>query len=617
MKYLLLLMLSGIVYNAAAQNKVPNPSFETMVNCPQIMGAPQDPPGASGTVEHWFKAGIGSTDFYNTCSNGPNDIPLNAKGYQQPRTGNGYAGFYAIADQYLASREYLQCELNTPLIAGHHYLVSFWVALADSNANGLKASDEVAAYFSNDFIVVGTPQISNVTPQVKQTAGDYLSDTLNWVRLQDTLAATGIEDHMLIGVFSAFAAQSYQVIDGPPLFYQIYYYIDDVCVVDLDETDLIETFDTAVCEGAANIQLTARAGMETYEWSNGAATQQTTVFTSGTYWVKSFGNCEMRIDTFHVSLFADSGNVNLGNDTAVCFNSNLVLNAYNPGFTSYLWNTGATASQIAVTASGMYAVRVTSDCGTFTDTINVVVKPAVPSLPAVDTIICAGISGSLIIYFEGINIRWYDTASGQVYNRQPVMDISKAAVYEYWVTQTIDGCESGQSKVKVVVLQLPDDILKDTAACNGAAIWLGADRDALQYLWDNGSDTCCILVDKSGVYHLKVSNFCGDVYDSAQVSILDNCDDCLWVPTAFTPNADGLNDMFEVRGLCPFKHYNLSVYNRFGERVFTAANNIETWDGTFHNAPCDVGAYFYYIEATPDVGDRAKIIKKGSVTLLR
>lgn len=619
MKYLLFLLLAwGAVATANAQNLVPNPSFEQMANCPPAMSAPQDPPGPSATVQDWFKAGLGSTDFYNACSNGNNDVPANQKGWQQARTGQGYAGFYAVYEGSMASREYAQCQLLQPLIAGHRYRVSFWVSLADSNANGLKASDQVAAYFSNAYIVVNTSQITGVTPQVQQPAGSFLNNSTGWVEVSDTFIANGGERHMIIGVFVPFAAQTYQVIDGPSQFYQIYYYLDDVCVLDLSETSLIEVHDTAVCAGATSMTLSARPGMSGYEWSNGATTQQTTVSAAGIYWVRSYGECELRVDTFHVGMFTDSGHVALGPDTLLCYGDTLMLDIYNPGYTAYAWNTGAVTPRIDIAVSGTYAVTVTSGCGVFTDSIAVTVKEPVPPLSPLDTLLCGGAPGSFSLPVWGTGVRWYDHASGLVWNEQPPIDRDREQEYDYYVTQTIDGCESGERRIHVRVQVPPSGMLHDTALCEGRPLWLGSDMgNNIMYQWDNGSDSCCIRVNRSGSYRVRLSNACGLFYDSAQVAILDDCDHCIWLPGAFSPNADGLNDLFDVKANCPVRGYLIHIYNRYGQRIFSSSDLHQSWDGTFRNTSCDAGVYYYYLQATPAVGGGKLLVRKGEVTLVR
>lgn len=101
--------------------------------------------------------------------------------------------------------------------------------------------------------------------------------------------------------------------------------------------------------------------------------------------------------------------------------------------------------------------------------------------------------------------------------------------------------------------------------------------------------------------------------DTATVSILIR--EQLFVPNAFTPNGDGVNDFFQ---LLPFdervKLREMSIYNRFGQRVFTTRNITDQWDGTYSGKPADLDTYFYYVEYK--IGEKTYKLK-GDVTLLR
>ncbi|WP_234735697.1 T9SS type B sorting domain-containing protein [Tellurirhabdus bombi] len=88
----------------------------------------------------------------------------------------------------------------------------------------------------------------------------------------------------------------------------------------------------------------------------------------------------------------------------------------------------------------------------------------------------------------------------------------------------------------------------------------------------------------------------------------------LFVPDAFTPNGDGLNDAFTIKGSTFFESIRLSVYNRWGEVMFTT-DQREGWDGTINGQIAPAGHYSYRIEAVDQAGQ--KLIKSGRVMLMR
>jgi gliding motility-associated-like protein len=103
---------------------------------------------------------------------------------------------------------------------------------------------------------------------------------------------------------------------------------------------------------------------------------------------------------------------------------------------------------------------------------------------------------------------------------------------------------------------------------------------------------------------------------SVKVKLYD-CDKCLFVPSAFTPNNDGLNDVFHIRMVCPIRHFGIKVFNRFGQVVYTSYYLNQGWDGKFNGEPVDIGTYLYEITYTPDLLNAHELHKKGDVTVIR
>ena len=87
------------------------------------------------------------------------------------------------------------------------------------------------------------------------------------------------------------------------------------------------------------------------------------------------------------------------------------------------------------------------------------------------------------------------------------------------------------------------------------------------------------------------------------------------IPTAFTPNNDGLNDVFRISGLKFQKLLDFRVFNRWGQVIFQTNSIEKGWDGTFNGHPQDMGTYVYEITVAHPDGTRKTY--KGSVTLIR
>lgn len=114
------------------------------------------------------------------------------------------------------------------------------------------------------------------------------------------------------------------------------------------------------------------------------------------------------------------------------------------------------------------------------------------------------------------------------------------------------------------------------------------------------------------------SQGCSEAFD---VKITIECDEKnIMMPTGFTPNGDGLNDVFYpiTRGMKTIKRF--IVYNRYGQVIHEKRNFVPNekffgWDGTFNGKPQPVASYVYIVEAECDLGSSET--KKGTISLLR
>jgi gliding motility-associated-like protein len=111
-------------------------------------------------------------------------------------------------------------------------------------------------------------------------------------------------------------------------------------------------------------------------------------------------------------------------------------------------------------------------------------------------------------------------------------------------------------------------------------------------------------------YKLTVtSNYgCGTATDEVIVKVIDS----LLIPTAFTPNNDGLNDTWEIITFRRYPDATVDVYNRWGQRVYNSTgNNYKPWDGKFEGQLAQPGAYVYFIRLKKNSG-----ILKGMLNII-
>ncbi len=117
---------------------------------------------------------------------------------------------------------------------------------------------------------------------------------------------------------------------------------------------------------------------------------------------------------------------------------------------------------------------------------------------------------------------------------------------------------------------------------------------------------------------MEVKNQCGSSKDSIFVKV-ENCECYFWMPNAFTPNNDGLNDIFNIKSECEFIEFNLEIYDRWGEKVFVTHDLYHGWDGRIKGKKIgENGVYVWLLSYKAEVNHKIKEeLKWGKVTLIR
>jgi gliding motility-associated-like protein len=134
-------------------------------------------------------------------------------------------------------------------------------------------------------------------------------------------------------------------------------------------------------------------------------------------------------------------------------------------------------------------------------------------------------------------------------------------------------------------------------------------------LFDNGETLrSTATLQKSAVLVLTVTDTIGcKAQDSTYVNAQLCCD--LYMPTAFSPNGDGKNDVFRVITPGHNQLVTFLIKNRFGETVFFTNDIIKGWDGIYNGEPQDAGTFFYYLQYK--CADASIHDKKGDLILVR
>ena len=155
----------------------------------------------------------------------------------------------------------------------------------------------------------------------------------------------------------------------------------------------------------------------------------------------------------------------------------------------------------------------------------------------------------------------------------------------------------------------------DTCLTGNTTITLKAAVGFEKYYWMNNlfPGNASFTITQPGNYFVRVDNVCGSKTDS--IEIFDKCDYKIFMPTAFTPNGDHLNDYFRIAPSNKNKLINFRIIDRWGKLVFQTQNPAVGWDGTYKNEPMGAGTYIYYLEMVGLSGNR--VTQKEFVVLIR
>jgi gliding motility-associated-like protein len=160
----------------------------------------------------------------------------------------------------------------------------------------------------------------------------------------------------------------------------------------------------------------------------------------------------------------------------------------------------------------------------------------------------------------------------------------------------------------------------DTVLCNGKELLLLPSHSSNEkYTWQDGSIESSYKVQKEGTYTVRLESSCGAYSDSIHIAFQSCSCDLIMVPTAFSPNGDGINDEFLPLTDCGtnISFFDLKIYDRWGAIIFSSMNPQRGWNGYKGKTLADIGTYFYRIRITPLEPNRPILFKKGDLTLLR
>lgn len=343
-----------------------------------------------------------------------------------------------------------------------------------------------------------------------------------------------------------------------------------------------------LCPGDS-ILLEVPTGFAGYAWSSGQTTAEIYATQLGTYSVMVVA-ADYCVATASTNVLSGvQPDPQLDSLIARCGPDTIELSV-NPFFNSYLWSTGETTPAITVTTEGTYWIEVTSAAGCVgRDTAIVDFLPLPTVSLSGDTSIC---EGEFVLLDAGPGFQGYSWSTGAS-TRSVFIDQTMSV----WVEVLgANGC-AGRSDTVLVTVNPNPAIPVITVDFNGLTSTFGfgyqwyRDGVAIQGATDQ------VLPDPTtGVYHVVVSNGFGCTSQSDTLSVVVE-EFGNFISEGFSPNGDGLNEVFFVEGISRFPENILVVFNRWGEEVLRRAPYANDWNGTGPGGkPLPDGNYFYVLE---------------------
>jgi hypothetical protein len=350
------------------------------------------------------------------------------------------------------------------------------------------------------------------------------------------------------------------------------------------------------------------------KWSTGATSLNINVTQNGTYIVTITSTDGKCISSAKSNvLFKVSPKVSLSAPSRLCLTPNPTQLVASP--TGGIWQ-GTNVNNAGVfkaTAIGIYAVKyelTQNGCTGFsTKEITVLDAPVINLGP--DKSICRGLTDFIGVKpATGITYRWNTGESS------PTIFPERSG--KYILTAAKDLCRVTDT-IAVNILPIPSISLRsEIPLCIPANLPVKVDAGGgvgLSYLWNpTGQTTKQISVSSTGVYSVSVTNVYGCV-TNAKTLVIDRCDPSILVPTIFTPNGDNNNDNFQV---FPFyiKDYDLKIYNRWGELIFTSKTPEDRWDGKYKGILVKPDSFAWIITYVPEYFPEQGLQRKeGAVTV--
>ncbi|MFY7883254.1 MAG: gliding motility-associated C-terminal domain-containing protein [Dolichospermum sp.] len=291
-----------------------------------------------------------------------------------------------------------------------------------------------------------------------------------------------------------------------------------------------------------------------------------------------------------------------------------------PAGTAYSWSAGvsSTTNTASGLAAGNYTAYVTL-AGCTVNTVVTISSAGGPTITSVNTIgeDCNTSNGSATVTASPAGTTYLWAPSGVT-----TSTINGLASGNYTVTASLGAC-STSSVITINPIIKTFTISPDVTILQGNSTAITV-SSGYTYTWTPTTNLSCINCANPIANPSVTTNYCVDASDG--VCSYTNCvivnveipcipPKILSAPNAFSPNGDGNNDEFCIKGLSNcISSFEISIFNRWGEKIYSSTEANFCWDGKYKGVSLDPGVFVYYLKAI--YIDNSELTKKGNITLL-
>lgn len=398
--------------------------------------------------------------------------------------------------------------------------------------------------------------------------------------------------------------------------------------------------DTLICTGdRLLLRASGPTPTTTYAWSppvnlinTSSATPTAFPVTTTKYYVDITTDGCFNRDSVLVRV-VDHVSLSIQQDTIICSGDTIRLRVISDGLhftwtpTAQVLDPTAKNPRVVTPATSTYTVRAVIGGCDATASTDVTAVPYPTAFAGKDTTICYNSTAFLHATTDGNSWQWTPVAAfSSNTTLNPVIHPLTTSSYIFTAFDNTRGCpKPGRDTIEVTVLpRITPFAGNDTAVVIGQPLQFQA-YGGTRYLWSPATDLSAANIDNPVARYREVSNgirYKVLVYNQAAcvdsafltVKVFATLPS-IFVPTAFSPNNDGRNDVLRAIAVGMQRFDYFSVYNRWGQLVFTTSNSSKGWDGRINGQLQSNGVFVWMVKAVDYTG--LPYFRKGTVTLIQ